>query len=93
MQAQGEIAEGRVRHERSLSDLSAMKQQLAAGTERCSAYEAELAEMRQRTAQLASAEAELATLRKWQQVCFAFDRMTSFAAKPAARIVSRVLEP
>jgi hypothetical protein len=48
-----------------------MKQQLAAGTERCSAYEAELAEMRQRTAQLASAEAELATLRKWQQVCFA----------------------
>jgi hypothetical protein len=27
--------------------------------------------MRQRTAQLASAEAELATLRKWQQVCFA----------------------
>ena len=67
MQAHGEVAEGRVRHERSLSDLSAMKQQLAAGTERCSAYEAELAEMRQRTAQLASAEAELATLREWHK--------------------------
>jgi hypothetical protein len=44
-----------------------MKQQLAAGTERCLAYEAELAEMRQRTAQLASAEAELATLREWHK--------------------------
>ena len=53
VQAQEDIAEGRVRHERSLSDLSAMKQQLASGTERCAAYEAELAETRQRTAKLA----------------------------------------
>ena len=67
VQAQEDIAEGRVRHERSLSDLSAMKQQLAGGTERCAAYEAELAETRQRTAKLASVEAELATLRDWHQ--------------------------